>query len=205
MVSHAAPVYWQGRYMGMVGADVVGFSHRTVASLHRALGPVWIVNETGQVLADPDHPYPPPTNGSGLWRTSCPNRCDPCPSTSCCNPPTSFGASPTSTFTRNVSNCAPWYLLHAIPSTAITTRLLPRLYPALIIAGRSGSDAGCHPRAAALALYQTGPGAGRLSARRSGRSPARAARRSRAVATLVRCDHDHFSGQSRLFTHHRNA
>jgi len=28
---------------------------------------------------------------------------------------------------------APWYLLHAIPSTAITARLLPRLYPALIV------------------------------------------------------------------------
>jgi len=27
---------------------------------------------------------------------------------------------------------APWYLLHAIPSTAITARLLPRLYLALI-------------------------------------------------------------------------
>jgi hypothetical protein len=58
MVSHAAPVYQQGRYVGMVGTDVLlGFLTELLQAFTERWGPVWIVNETGQVLADPDHPY----------------------------------------------------------------------------------------------------------------------------------------------------
>jgi hypothetical protein len=108
MVSHAAPVYQQGRYVGMVGTDVLlGFLTELLQAFTERWGQVWIVNETGQVLADPDHPYTAADQRVRTLADVLPESLRSVPVDSCCNPPTSFGASPTSTFTRSVSSRRP--------------------------------------------------------------------------------------------------
>src|SRR3954447_19593230 len=57
MVSHAAPVYAGGRFMGVIGTDILLSSLQ--AFLHGIdwpVGQVWIVDEAGRVLAARDQP-----------------------------------------------------------------------------------------------------------------------------------------------------
>ena len=134
MVSHAAPVYWQGRYMGMVGADVLlGFLTELLRAFTERWGPVWIVNETGQVLADPDHPYTAADQRVRTLADVLPESLRSVPVDQLLQPSDEFRRIADQYVHAQRIKLAPWYLLHAIPSTAITTRLLPRLYPALIV------------------------------------------------------------------------
>ncbi|MDG4595344.1 MAG: histidine kinase dimerization/phospho-acceptor domain-containing protein [Candidatus Contendobacter sp.] len=134
MVSHAAPVYWQGRYMGMVGADVLlGFLTELLQAFTERWGPVWIVNETGQVLADPDHPYTAADQRVRTLADVLPESLRSVPVDQLLQPSSEFRRIADQYVHAQRIKSAPWYLLHAIPSTAITARLLPRLYPALIV------------------------------------------------------------------------
>ncbi|MCB1768852.1 MAG: hypothetical protein KDJ31_03980 [Candidatus Competibacteraceae bacterium] len=134
MVSHAAPVYWQGRYVGMVGTDVLlGFLTELLQAVTERWGPVWIVNETGQVLADPDHPYTAADQRVRTLADVLPESLQSVPVDQLLRPSGEFRRIADQYVHAQRIKSAPWYLLHAIPSTAITARLLPRLYPALIV------------------------------------------------------------------------
>ncbi len=134
MVSHAAPVYWQGRYMGMVGADVLlGFLTELLQAFTERWGPVWIVNETGQVLADPDHPYTAVDQRVRTLADVLPESLRSVPVDQLLQPSDEFRRIADQYVYAQRIESAPWFLLNAIPSTTITTRLLPRLYPALIV------------------------------------------------------------------------
>ncbi len=134
MVSHAAPVYWQGRYVGMVGTDVLlGFLTELLQAVTERWGPVWIVNETGQVLADPDHPYTAADQRVRTLADILPESLQSVPADQLLQPSGEFRRIAGQYVHAQRIKSAPWYLLHAIPSTAITARLLPRLYPALIM------------------------------------------------------------------------
>jgi len=134
MVSHAAPVYRQDRYVGMVGADVLlGFLTELLQAFAERWGPVWIVNETGQVLADPDHPYTTADQRVRTLADVLPESLRPIPVDQLLQPSDEFRRIADQYVHAQRIKSAPWYLLHAIPSTVITARLLPRLYPALIV------------------------------------------------------------------------
>ncbi|HRD68022.1 MAG TPA: histidine kinase dimerization/phospho-acceptor domain-containing protein [Candidatus Competibacter sp.] len=133
MVSHAAPVYRQSRYVGMVGADVLlGFLTELLQAFTERWGPVWIVNETGQVLADPDHPYTAADQRVRTLKDVLPESLQSVPVDQLLRPSDEFRRIGDQYVHAQRIKSAPWYLLHAIPSTAITARLLPRLYLALI-------------------------------------------------------------------------
>jgi signal transduction histidine kinase len=134
MVSHGAPVYREGRYVGMVGTDVLlGFLTELLQAFTERWGPVWIVNETGQVLADPDHPYTATDQRVRTLADVLPESLRSVPVDRLLQPSDEFRRIADQYVHAQRIKSAPWYLLHAIPSTAITARLLPRLYPALIV------------------------------------------------------------------------
>lgn len=134
MVSHGAPVYREGRYVGMVGTDVLlGFLTELLQAFTERWGPVWIVNETGQVLADPDHPYTATDQRVRTLADVLPESLRSVPVDRLLQTSDEFRRIADQYVHAQRIKSAPWYLLHAIPSTAITARLLPRLYPALIV------------------------------------------------------------------------
>ncbi len=134
MVSHAAPVYQQGRYVGMVGTDVLlGFLTELLQSFSERWGQVWIVSETGQVLADPDHPYTAADQRVRTLADVLPESLRAVPINSLLQSSDEFRRVGSDYLHAQRLKSAPWYLLHSIPSSAITARLLPRLYPALIV------------------------------------------------------------------------
>jgi len=134
MVSHGAPVYRQDHYVGMVGTDVLlGFLTELLQAFTERWGLVWIVNETGQVLADPEHPYTAADQRVRTLADVLPESLRSVPVDQLLQPSDEFRRVADQYVHAQRIKSAPWYLLHAIPSSAITARLLPRLYPALIV------------------------------------------------------------------------
>ncbi len=134
MVSHAAPVYLQGDYMGMVGTDVLlGFLTELLQRFSERWGSAWIVSEGGHVLADPDHPYTAADQRVRTLRDVLPESLRAVPVERLLAPSDEFRRMGDHYLHAQRLKSAPWFLLHTIPSSAITARLLPRLYPALIV------------------------------------------------------------------------
>lgn len=134
MVSHATPVYLQGRYRGMVGTDVLlKFLTDLLQSFTERWGSVWIVTETGQILADPDHPYTAADQRVRTLADVLPESWRSLSLDNLLQPSTEFRRIGDDYLYAQRLKTAPWYLVHAIPSTAITARLIPRLYSALIV------------------------------------------------------------------------
>ncbi|MDG4549040.1 MAG: histidine kinase dimerization/phospho-acceptor domain-containing protein [Candidatus Contendobacter sp.] len=134
IVSHAAPVHREGRYVGMVGADVLlGFLTELLQAFTERWGSVWIVNEAGQVLADPEHPYTAADQRVRTLADVLPASLRSVPIDQLLQASGEFRRIGDQYVHAQRIKSAPWYLLHAIPSSTITARLLPRLYPALIV------------------------------------------------------------------------
>lgn len=134
MVSHAAPVYQQGRYRGMVGTDVLlKFLTDLLQSFTERWGSVWVVTESGQILADPDHPYTATDQRVRTLIDVLPESLRSLPLNELLKPSAEFRRLGEAYFYAQRLKTAPWYLVHAIPSSAITVRLLPRLYSVLIV------------------------------------------------------------------------
>jgi signal transduction histidine kinase len=134
MVSHAAPVYQQGRYRGMVGTDVLlGFLTELLQSFSERWGAVWVVTEAGQVLADPDHPYTAADQRVRTLADVLPDALRALPTAALLQLSTEFRRIGDHYLYAQRLKTAPWYLVHAIPTSALTARLIPRLYSALIV------------------------------------------------------------------------
>lgn len=134
MVSHAAPIYQQGRYIGAVATNVLlDFLTELLRSVANRWGQVWIVSETGQVLADPDHPYTAADQRVRTLADVLPQPLRTVPFDQLLKSSDEFRRVNDYYLHAQRLKSAPWYLLHSIPSSAITERLLPRLYPALVI------------------------------------------------------------------------
>lgn len=134
MVSHAAPVYQQGQYRGMVGTDVLlGFLTDLLRSFTERWGSVWVVTESGQILADPEHPYTTADQRVRSLTDVLPRSLRALPLSDLLQPSAEFRRIGDAYFYAQRLKTAPWYLVHAIPASVMTTRLLPRLYPALVV------------------------------------------------------------------------
>lgn len=134
MVSHAAPVIYQDRYVGMVGTDVLlGFLTDLLNAFTERWGRVWIVNETGQVLADPNHPYTQADQQVRRLTDTLPEPLRAVPLDRFLRLSGGFQSIDGYYVHAERIESAPWWLLYAIPASEITARLLPRFYPALIV------------------------------------------------------------------------
>ena len=136
MVSHAAPVYAGGRFMGVVGTDILLSSLQDfLRAIDWPVGQVWIVDQNGRVLTARD-PAPAAGGGTATLAELLPAPLAEVPMAELLAPRSGFAILAGHAVMAEPVPGTPYALLYVVPQSAITWLILPRLVPyALILVG----------------------------------------------------------------------